>query len=120
VKVSAAARAELLARAPQSHPVRRLRIPDLFPPFLSIFSDDLAHLYIARFETEKDPGTNVCDIISRDGVLILRTGLGYNDMSRYLLEPRSYDVVIKNDRCYCVRDKESGFKEIIVFSMSWM
>jgi hypothetical protein len=120
VKVSPGSRAELLARAPQSHPARRLRIPDLFPPFLSLFSDDLGRLYIARFETEKDSGTNLCDIISTDGVLILRAGLGYNDLSRYLLEPRSYDVVIKNDRCYCVRDKASGFKEIIVFSMGWL
>jgi hypothetical protein len=120
VKVSPGSRAELLARAPQNHPVRRLRIPDLFPPFLSLFSDDLGRLYIARFETEKDTGTNLCDIISTEGVLILRAGLGYNDLSRYLLEPRSYDVVIKNDRCYCVRDKASGFKEIIVFSMDWL
>jgi hypothetical protein len=120
VKVSPGSRAELLARAPQNHPVRRLRIPDLFPPFLSLFSDDLGRLYIARFEIEKDSGTNLCDIISTDGVLILRAGLGYNDLSRYLLEPRSYDVFIKNDRCYCVRDKASGFKEIIVFSMDWL
>jgi hypothetical protein len=119
VKVSPGSRAELLARAPQNHPVRRLKIPDLFPPFLSLFSDDLGRLYIARFETEKDSGTNLCDIISTDGVLILRAGLGYNDLSRYLLEPRSYDVVIKNDRCYCVREKPSGFKEIVVYSMSW-
>ena len=120
VKVSPGSRAELLARAPQNHPVRRLRIPDLFPPFLSLFSDDLGRLYIARFEIEKDSGSNLCDIISTDGVLILRAGLGYNDLSRYLLEPRSYDVFIKNDRCYCVRDKASGFKEIIVFSMDWL
>jgi hypothetical protein len=121
VKVSPGSRLELLARVPQQdHLFRRLRIPDLFPPFLSFFLDDLGRLFIARFETEKDSGTNLCDIISTDGVLILRAGLGYNDLSRYLMEPRSYDVVIKNDRCYCVRDKASGFKEIIVFSMDWL
>jgi hypothetical protein len=119
VKVSPGSRAELLARAPQNHPVRRLRIPNLFPPFLSLFSDDLGRLYIARFEKEKDSGTNLCDVISADGVWILRAGLGYNDLSRYLMEPRSYDVVLKNDRCLCVREKPSGFKEIVVYSMIW-
>jgi hypothetical protein len=120
VKISPGSRAELFARAPQSHPVRRLRIPNLFPPFLSLFSDDPGRLYIARFEIEMASGTNLCDVISVDGVWILRAGLGYNDLSRYLMEPRSYDVVLKNDRCYCAREKPSGFKEIVVYSMNWL
>ena len=119
VKVSLGSRTELLARAPQGHPVRRLKIPDFFPPFLSLFSDDVGRLYVARFEIETGTGANLCDVISVDGVLILRAGLGYNDLSRYLMEPRSYDVVLKNDRCYCVREKPSGFKEIAVLSMNW-
>jgi hypothetical protein len=119
VKVSLGSRTELLARAPQGHPVRRLKIPDLFPPFLSLFSDDVGRLYVARFEIETGTGANLCDVISADGVWILRAGLGYNDLSRYLMEPRSYDVVIKNDRCYCVREKPSGFKKIAVYSISW-
>lgn len=119
VKVSLGSRTELLARAPQGHPIRRLKIPGLFPPFLSLFSDDLGRLYVARFETETGTGANLCDVISVDGVRILRAGLGYNDLSRYLMEPRSYDVVLKNDRCYCVREKPSGFKEIVVYTMSW-
>ena len=120
VKISPESRTELFAHAPQNHPVRRLRIPNLFPPFLSLFSDDLGRLYIARFETDKDLGTNLCDVISADGVWILRAGLGYNDLSRYLMEPRSYDIVLKNDRCLCVREKPNGFKEIVVYSMSWL
>jgi len=28
-------------------------------------------------------------------------------------------VIAKNDRLYCVKEKESGYKELVVYKMRW-
>lgn len=92
---------------------------ETFPPFQSFFTDDNGRLFAAGFEKDPVSGANICDVFSPDGVRLMRNGLGFQDLLRDLWEMGSRDVVLKNNRCYCVREKPSGFKEVVVYSMIW-
>jgi hypothetical protein len=111
---------EMLSTFPKGDKqIQSIKFPKFFPPFMRLFTDDRDRLYVAGFEEERSTGSIVCDVFTPDGVRILRTGIGYLDLSHYLLGSQFYDVVIKNNRLCCVRNKASGFKEIVVFSMRW-
>lgn len=108
-------REQLLHSLPPEHPFwRNLVFPKSFPPFLSLFSDDRDRLYAVGYGQDQTTGAGVCDVFSPDGVRILRTALGYQ---RLQLGLPLRDVIIRNGRLYCVREKPSGFMEILVFSL---
>ncbi|MHB8095878.1 MAG: hypothetical protein ACYDH0_13170, partial [Candidatus Aminicenantales bacterium] len=90
-----------------------------FPPFLSFLSDDRDHLIVVRPETIGADGNSVCDFFTEDGVRFLRAGLGFVRFLLFSEGAGEYEFVIKNGRAYCVREKSSGFKEIVVYSMHW-
>ncbi len=110
-------REELLRPFKPDHPFwRNLEFPKTFPPFLSLFTDDRGRLYAAGHGKDPVTGANVCDVFSPDGVRIFRMALGYQklEFNRLPIPP-----VIKNDRLYCVREKPSGFHEVLVYSLQW-
>jgi len=110
-------REEILRSLPPEHPFwRNLVFPKTFPPFLSLFTDDHDRLYVVGYGQDQATGAGVCDVFSPDGVRILRAALGYQ---RLQLGPPLRDVIIRNDRLYCVREKPSGFAEVLVFSLHW-
>ena len=110
-------RDEILHQLPPEHPFwRNLVFPKTFPPFLSLFADDHDRLYAVGYGQDHATGAGLCDVFSPEGVRILRTAIGYQ---RLQLGPPLRDVVIKNDRLYCVREKPSGFPEVLVFSLQW-
>lgn len=110
-------REEILHSLPRDHPFwKNLVFPKAFPPFLALFTDDHDRLYAVGYGQDHATGAGVCDVFSPDGVRILRTALGYQ---RLQLGPPLRDVIIKNGRLYCVREKPSGFPEVLVFSLHW-
>jgi len=62
----------------------------------------------------------MCDVFSPEAVRIFRTALGCQDLLLLLSAQPAFDVVIKKDRCYCLREKADGFKEVVVYSMRWL
>lgn len=111
-------RDDLLGPLPSDHPYRRtLTLPRTFPPFQALCTDDSGRLYAIGFGKDPATGANVCDVFSTDGTRVLRTALGYRKLGLGYPPP---DVVVKNDRLYCVREKPSGFAEALVFSLHWM
>jgi hypothetical protein len=92
---------------------------ETFPPFQSFVADDNGRLFVVGFDKEPVSGTNISDVFSPDGVRLMRTGLGFQDLLRDLWEMVSRDVVLKNNRFYGVHEKPSGFKEVVVYSMLW-
>lgn len=107
---------EFLSPIPQDHPFwKNLEFPSTFPPFKSLFADDLGRLYAAGYAKDPGTGANVCDVFSPSGVRILRTAMGYQTLQH--LHP--LDAVLKNGRLYCVREKPGGFLEVLVFSLQW-
>lgn len=107
---------EVRGPIPRDHPLwKNLVFPGTFPPFKSLFTDDLGRLYAAGYAKDPGTGANVCDVFSPSGVRILRTAMGYQTLQH--LHP--LDAVIKNGRLYCVREKPGGFLEVLVFSLHW-
>jgi hypothetical protein len=117
VDVPAGFREKILSPLRPDHPYwRNLAFPSTFPPFIALFTDDHGRLYAAGYGKDPLTGANVCDVFSPSGVRILRAALGYQVLQ---LGNPSVDAVIKNNRLYCVREKPSGFAEVLVFSLQW-
>ena len=90
-----------------------------FPAFQFLFSDDQGRLYVATCEKDPASGQNMCEIFSSDGTYIHRAPLGYFDILKWMFEGQPGDVVIRNGRILCVRDKDNGYREVIVSSIKW-
>ncbi len=124
IKIPADYMKGLLDRIPGTRgfePLRTLfRSLEMWPSFQTFFADDQGHLFVEGFEKDPLSGNNMCDVFSPDGVRILRTGLGRHEILRQAFNEQPFDIVIKKDRCYCLREKADGFKEVVVYAMRWM
>jgi hypothetical protein len=96
----------------------KLILPDKMPPFHYFFLDDEGRLYVKTYEPGVKKGEYIHDIFTADGVLIARKSLpGYG---LWMYPGRHLDTArAKNGRLYCIREKESGFKELVVYKMIW-
>lgn len=120
IDIPASFRDDLLKRMPENHPLRtNLKLPANLPAFQFLFSDDQGRLYVATYEKDAATGQNMCEIFSPDGTYIQRAPLGYFDILKWMFEGQPGDVVIRNGRVLCVRDKDSGYREVIVSSIVW-
>ena len=61
----------------------------------------------------------MCEIFAPDGTYIQRVPLGYFDILKWMFEGQPGEVVIRNGRVVCVRDKENGYREVIVSTVVW-
>jgi hypothetical protein len=89
------------------------------PPFQAFWTDEKGHLFVSTLEKDPVSGAFLCDVFSNEGVRISRVGMGYQDYLRDQMINGFSDVVLKNGRCYCVREKPDGFKEVVVSAMIW-
>lgn len=53
-------------------------------------------------------GEIIRDVFNRDGAFIARKSL-----------PKSFGIKSKKNLFYCVREKDSGYKELVVYKMRW-
>ena len=73
------------------------------------------------YERGQGPNAFICDIFNPDGLFIGRIELenyGSAPFSFYGI-PAPLSAVAKNSRIYCIREKESGYKELVVYKMMW-
>jgi hypothetical protein len=120
VPVTEAFRKAVLARAPKGNPlVERLAFPDNKPAFQFLFADENGRLYAMTSEIDEATGQDICDIFDRNGVFIGRAAIGYFEYLKALYEQTSLGVVAKNGRLYVLREKENGFKELVVSKAVW-
>lgn len=97
----------------------QIYIPGHMPLFQYFFTDDAGRLYVVTSEKDKELGTNICDIYNPEGVFIGRKSMGYFDLLNFIYLTQPLDIRAKNDCLYCMREKESGFKELVVYKMRW-
>ena len=98
---------------------KKIYFPDYFPPFQYYFMDDKGRLFVMTYEKGNNPREFLYDIFNPEGIFIGRTKLSnYGD---FLLTQRKSPlyVVAKNNRLYCVREKESGYMELVVYKTKW-
>jgi hypothetical protein len=81
-------------------------IPDAFPPIRSIVALGDEWLFCQTYEPGNE-GNSVYDIFDANGEFVGKTEL------------EGYQVKFKGDRVYCLKQKESGYRELVVYRMIW-
>lgn len=97
---------------------KNIYFPKHMPPFQYLFSDDDGQLFVMTYDKDKKSKKYIFDIFNSDGLFVGRISLGnYEILDGELLLPT--DVIAKNNRLYCLKEKESGYKELKVYKMKW-
>lgn len=85
---------------------KKVYIPKHMPPFQDIFTDDMGKLFVKTYE-QGEKLEFVYDIYNPEGIFIGRRSI------------KGQQVKANRDCLYCLREKESGYKELIVYKMRW-
>jgi hypothetical protein len=92
--------------------------PAHYPVFQRLFfTDDEGRLFIMTYEKGNAPKEFIYDIFNCEGAFVGRIGLDNYGQSGAQLIP--FPASSKSDQLYYIREKESGFKELVVFKMIW-
>jgi hypothetical protein len=96
----------------------KLIVPDKMPPFHYFFLDDEGRLYVKTYEKGDNKNECIHDIFNSEGIFIKRMSMaGYGS---WMYPGRDLNrAKAKNHRFYCIREKESGYKELAVYKMRW-
>jgi hypothetical protein len=73
------------------------------------------------YEEGEDPDEYIFDIFNSEGVFIGRISLGVYLSDYFLATGGQFDswASMKKNRFYCIREKESGYKELVVYEVIW-
>lgn len=93
----------------------KVYFPKSMPAFQYGFPDDEGRLFVMTYEKGDDPREYMYDIFNPDGIFIGRVAL---DNSGGMGETHLF-AMSKKRLLYYIREKESGFKELVVFEMRW-
>jgi hypothetical protein len=100
-------------------PPVKLYFPEYWPAFKEPFASNTGWLFVMTFEISSNPREFVYDIFNPDGIFIGKVNLNNYGLSNYGGKYRSLPLKVKNNRIYCLRQKESGYKELVVYKMRW-
>ena len=92
---------------------KKIYFPDSMPPFHSFFSDDEGRLFVMTYEQGENPGEYIYDIFNKDGIFIGREAMNI------LHDQKGLYAWMKNGRLYCLQEKDSFFKRLVVFNVYW-
>lgn len=92
-------------------------VPKEIPPYNTFFVDEEEKLYVMTYEKGLHEEEFMHDVFNSDGVYFSRQSLKPYGGLGWELEPLF--AVAKNRRLYCLQEKESGFKELVVYMMKW-
>jgi len=95
-------------------PPAKLYFPEYWPAFHELFVDEAGWLFVMTFEISSNPQEFVYEIFNPDGIFI-----GKMSLDNYRGMYRPFPTKAKNNRIYCIREKESGYKELVVYKMKW-
>jgi len=100
---------------------KKIILPEYNPPFQHLFVSNDNQLFVMTFEPGENTGEFKTDVYNADGILISKFSLNLW-LSGDIFQPGgsldSWTSALKN-RLYCVREKESGYKELVVYQMVW-
>jgi len=116
VKLDPETREALLQGIPENSALRDpTATPDILPPIHSLFSDDEGRLYAVTFEKGEKQGEYWCDIFNRDGAFFARISLPVH----FGRDPFPVYALVNNQQLYCVGEKANGYKQLMIFRMTW-
>ena len=92
-------------------------VPEETPPFNSFFIDDDERLFVRTYEEGLNEDEYVHDVFTSDGIYFSRQILkSYGKLSPDLMP---LIAVAKSSKLYCLQEKESGYKELVVYKIKW-
>ena len=93
---------------------KKIYFPENWHPFHAFFPDEEGRLFVMTYEPGERPGEFVFDIFNKDGVFAARMSLAaVHGRNGFLL------ARFRGDRLYAVEEKESGFKRLNVYRVTW-
>ena len=93
---------------------KTIYFPTHWHPFHSFFLDESGKLYVMTYEPGNNAGEFIYDVFNEEGVFFHRTSLNILHRNYGLLYAKA-----KGGRLYCLQEKDSGFKELVVYEMIW-
>ena len=100
--------------------IEKIYFPKYMPPFQYFFTDDKGRLFVVTYEKGNNPMEYICDIFNSEDVFIGRKSLkGFAPYFFPDLIERLSMAKAKKNRLYCLSEKESGYKELVVYKMKW-
>lgn len=114
VEISEEYKDSFYSRFPEGSPLRKRYVfRKHWDSFRYFITDDEGRLFVMTYEKGINPGESMYDIFTPEGVFIARIRLR-NTGPRRPLPAR-----MKGDRLYCLLEKESGYRELVVYNMRW-
>ncbi len=89
--------------------------PPKMPPFNSFFTDERGRVFVMTYEPGPRPGEYLYDVFDPDGVFISRMSLKRVWAGIYL---GAKYATVRNNRLYFYREKENGFHELVISTLS--
>jgi len=107
---------ELIKRRKEyfSRPGEKYFFPESYLPICDFFLDENNRLYIMTFEKGEISGEYWYDIFNSEGVFINRKTLPILSGGEIFAFAK-----VKNDRLYCLQEKDDGFRIFKVYNMNW-
>lgn len=111
VKIPEAYKRNKLAKMKPQQKIGRY-FPDYFPPFFTLTSDEQGRLFVLTYEQDND-SLNYMDVFNSEGVFFARTTIP--GLSVY----GGAAIRCRNNHLYLLREKDSGYKELVIYRMMW-
>lgn len=93
---------------------KKIFFPGHWHAFHAFFTDEAGRLFVMTYEPGARPGEHVYDVFNKDGELVARVNLDALHQGNGELLAR-----VRGDRLYAVQEKSSGFKQLVVYLMTW-
>ncbi len=99
----------------------KLDFPKASPPFQHLFGDDRGRLFVMTYEAGEKPGEYIFDIFTPEGIFFARTSVNaYLSADPFAPgSPMDSWIISKKNRLYAIREKPSGYKELVAYRMMW-
>ncbi len=83
------------------------KIPDHFPPFMTLSSDDEGRIWVNTWEKTADRMEIYFDVFDNNGIYTAKVPL------------KSNPLVIKNNKLYTIEEDEEGYQYVKRYSIKW-
>ena len=100
----------------------KIKFADPAPPCQHIWIDDMGRIYVKTYEEGVKPGEFMIDIFDGSGAFIGQVSMNIRaGMDLFGQVPRLDSwTTIKNNRLYCLREKETGYIQLVVYRVNWL
>jgi hypothetical protein len=98
----------------------KMYLPDYYPPFNYLFSDDKNNLYVKTFAKGDSPKDRLFDVFNPEGIFQGTVSIEAHVNDPFFTPGAPFDswvVAKKKNRLYCLREKSSGYKEFVVYRL---